>query len=565
MKKENKESGQILVIMVVAMVAILGFTALAIDGSMVYNARRMDQSTADSAALAGAGAAAQYIKVNLQGSYVCGQALDVEAQNRARARAIASAQEDGVTLSNNDISNNLGVQTICGKENGVPYIDIHTVISSTSDTTFLKVITKDPLETVIESVARIYVSTSFAGGNALISLGQTCDANGGIYALGNAQVRIQNGGAYSSSCISATGSSKLFAYSGVVQYTGDGNLITPQNAPVLILNDADPTTEPNMYESLAPQIDWYGPNVNIDASLLPVQAQTSLPAMSMDDMTAITPPVCGAAQATTTPSGSGATIQPGTYSSLTWNSNGSGNLTLSPGVYCFTGAVAFNGGAAKVFADNTTLYFGPSSTLANAFNGNNLQYSMNGSTVYITNGSFNIGKVIALSNSKFYLGNGDFLVDGSAKVTMDNSSIYLNNGTFNVTAGGTMSAANITIFIKQGSFIIDGGAIVNLSAPGCSTSACGVGPAIPGVLVLMAETNTGTFVIDNGTGTAHNLNGTCFCPNALATIAGGTSTTTTNVQLIAKRISVSNGAKLNMNLDEATLYSQGSTTIQVQK
>ncbi len=62
MKKFKKQEGQIVVILAVAMVAILAVTALAVDGSLVYNDRRGDQSTSDSAALAGAGAAAQLLK-----------------------------------------------------------------------------------------------------------------------------------------------------------------------------------------------------------------------------------------------------------------------------------------------------------------------------------------------------------------------------------------------------------------------------------------------------------------------------------------------------------------------
>jgi hypothetical protein len=146
---------------------------------------------------------------------------------------------------------------------------------------------------------------------------------------------------------------------------------------------------------------------------------------------------------------------------------------------------------------------------------------------------------------------------------MDNSSIYLKNGNFNVTAGGNLSANNITIYIKQGNFTLDGGAVVSMYAPGCSTSACGVGPAISGVLLYMDKTNTGTLNINNGTGTAHVLNGTMYAPNALAYLDGGTGTTTTDVQLIAKRIEVSAGAELNMHLDNARLYTQGAMTIEL--
>ena len=52
----KSESGQVIVILALALVGLLGFSALAIDGSMVFADRRFSQSGADAAALAGAGA-----------------------------------------------------------------------------------------------------------------------------------------------------------------------------------------------------------------------------------------------------------------------------------------------------------------------------------------------------------------------------------------------------------------------------------------------------------------------------------------------------------------------------
>jgi len=54
----KQQKGQIIVIFAVALVVLLGFTALAIDGGMVYSDRRFSQSAADAASLAGGGAGA---------------------------------------------------------------------------------------------------------------------------------------------------------------------------------------------------------------------------------------------------------------------------------------------------------------------------------------------------------------------------------------------------------------------------------------------------------------------------------------------------------------------------
>lgn len=567
MKINKKEEGQILVILVVAIVAIFGFTALAVDGSMVYNERRQDQSTADSSVLSGAGAAAQYLKTHMSGSFVCDMtagSVAINAMSAARAAALTSAAEDGVTLLNNDLTTKNGVLTTCGTENGVPYIDVQSVVSSSVETTFLSVISDQTIDTASGSTARVYVSSTYAGGNALVALGQTCDANGGVYALGDGQININGGGVYSGSCIQATGSSMILANEGVIQYTGANNLLIENAANVLILNDPDPLTAPNINTSGVPQKLWNGVHnpANPD-SLWPVQASQTLTPLEIPVMTAILPPTCGAARSAT-PAGSGATIYPGTYASLSWGSWGSGNLVFSPGIYCFNGPLTFSGGGgtATVVMDNVTLYFSSSATADFATAGN-LRYSFKNGTFYKTTGSFSTGHSFNAVGSKFYLGSGNFTLDGSAVMNMDNSSIYLNNGNFNVTAGGNLSANNITIYIKQGNFTLDGGAIVSMYAPGCSTSACGVGPAIGGVLLYMDKNNTGTLNINNGTSTAHTLNGTMYAPNAIAKIDGGTSTTTTDVQLIAKRIEVSAGAELNMHLDNARLYTQGAMTIEL--
>ena len=54
----RQESGQILVILTIGIVALLAVTALALDAGMIYSDRRYDQNAADASAFAGAGAAA---------------------------------------------------------------------------------------------------------------------------------------------------------------------------------------------------------------------------------------------------------------------------------------------------------------------------------------------------------------------------------------------------------------------------------------------------------------------------------------------------------------------------
>ena len=60
----NRERGQILVILVLALIGLLAFTALAIDVGMVFSDRRYDQNVADASVLASAEKASEAVKRN---------------------------------------------------------------------------------------------------------------------------------------------------------------------------------------------------------------------------------------------------------------------------------------------------------------------------------------------------------------------------------------------------------------------------------------------------------------------------------------------------------------------
>ncbi len=100
---KKSERGQILIVLTLALVALLGFTALAVDGGMVYSDRRYAQSAADASALAGAGAAAQTMenyspKVTYE-TFACNSNGVIAAINEAITAAVNRANA-GVDRSN---------------------------------------------------------------------------------------------------------------------------------------------------------------------------------------------------------------------------------------------------------------------------------------------------------------------------------------------------------------------------------------------------------------------------------------------------------------------------------
>jgi Tfp pilus assembly protein PilX len=237
----NNERGQIVVILAIALVAILGITALAVDGSMIYAERRDDQSTADSAALAAAQSASA--------SATC-------AVGRSQAISTAqqyASQQEGVALVNDSTSPSR-VEATCNADN--TKLTIKVVVTSNTPTTFAKMVSRNQLKTTVESMSQVtFGSGTFAGGNRLVALGNTCDDNGGIYSLGGAKIDITGGGIYSGSCIKTDGSGYILSSTGPILYKGKGantfyvgaqieysgayGLISTARAPNFILIDPD--------------------------------------------------------------------------------------------------------------------------------------------------------------------------------------------------------------------------------------------------------------------------------------------------------------------------------------
>lgn len=525
MKKSEK--GQIIIILAVSLVAILGVTALAVDGSMIYRERREDQTTADSVALAAAAEAAK--------STTC-EVARVAGLNKAIS--YASTQES-VTLANDSTSPNR-VEAVCSTDGKT--LDIKVRVTSDTPTTFAKMVSQNQMTTTVESTARVTIQAGvYAEGSALWSTGPTCDANGGIWLSGTAIILIRGGGAYSKSCISVESSpSGIISDSAPILYSGTtGTNVTTVDvngqieylgvAGELGSNGLMLANWQNAYALIEPTLTLptaYGYQIYADKkvqkpNLAIPKAVWPIPIPIADTPTFADPMVKQACSGMTdygTPGPSVVTYNPGLYTSI---SPGSVDITLNPGVYCIKPGGSVNFTQNTVTANNTVIYFQGAG-------------SMN-----VTNGI----KTVWMNNSSIYLTNGDFMVDQ-----------------------GTFSAQHITIYIKQGNFWLKNGAYgATMVAPDCDDSSCGVGPSIKGVLVYMDPANTGTFNIMNGNGT-HHLTGTIYAPNALAVFDGGTSTNTMDIQLIAKRIALSGSASIIMDTDNGDLYSgKGSTSIELLK
>jgi len=538
MKTYKHEGGQIVLIFALSLVALLAFAAFAIDGANVYSVRRTNQSTADSASLAGAGAIAHALKTSNISTYSCLGPLYDTVSDIGISIAQNTAAVDSVTLETN-LDNKNGVTTSCGTSNGTPYIDVNVMVTSTINTFFLQVISGEPSISTVEAVARVYINRSFAGGNSIYTTGTTCsksDTGGGIFVSGTGIINVINGGVYSTSCISSAGSAKILVYNGIAQYHGVGRssfttgsvtqtsntngLLFGTNAPNYILNDPDLAHAPSISDILGStsyQL-WTGyvPNPSIAPSMWPNPTNSTYPHV-MEPMTVPTCPATARTVPNIVYNQDDYILQPGTYSSISWNAWGGNTLTFTPGTYCVSGNVSLGGGSDAITMDGTVIYL----------TGTNKTFSYGGTNTYSQN----------------------------------NSTIYINNGNFNLASGVTLNANNITIYIKQGNFTISGAGTGYMNAPGCSTSACGVGPSIPGVLLYMETTNTGKVTVA-ASGTM-DMTGTVFAPNSAVYVTGDAGALAMNVQIIGRMVSVEGSSIISMIQDDSTLYSQGSTTIEL--
>lgn len=323
----KNESGQIIVILGLAVIALLAFTGLAIDGNRVYHSRRINQSTADSAAMVGAGAAARYLEGQHLVVFDCDtpdNSLSAKASDVAIAAAIQAAKEsalaDSVVLLPYDLSTNNGVTSVCSSDGVRKYLDVIVKVTTTTPTTFTKVINISSINTSAQATVRIYPRQSAAYGNALVALSKDCGL--GIDLTGSIDVKILDGGIFSNSSISGN------SQSAKVYVKPPGTVLYNDGCPYTAKVNFTPNPPGPSHDRLAFDIE---------------------------------PPKCSNAAFVNANNASG-TLSPGNYNGITVKNA----VTLQPGLYCIRGPLNVNANA-NFTADGVTFYFLPGSSIS--FNG----------------------------------------------------------------------------------------------------------------------------------------------------------------------------------------------------
>jgi hypothetical protein len=195
------EEGQVLVFLALVMVGLLGFGALALDGGMLFSDRRHAQNAADSSSLAGASAAAYYMRGNNvnYNAFICGTGGTVYTAAAAELEAISRAASNDYIIDT-DMSDNHGVEVVCEITDMTSYedkhIDVITLITRDTQSNFAHLVYSGPLRNEVEAVARVYPPMPLAFGKAIIALNNSaCSGNqNGVIFSGSSSTTVTGGG-----------------------------------------------------------------------------------------------------------------------------------------------------------------------------------------------------------------------------------------------------------------------------------------------------------------------------------------------------------------------------------
>jgi hypothetical protein len=312
MNTNPSERGQAIVLIILAIVAMFGFAALAVDGSRIYAERRRAQTAADSAAYAAAlaGTTEQDWRQVAHAQLMLNGYTDVDYS------VVNPGKRIDVAMFNPPRDADTG-------RYDVPEEYFQVVITTTVDPVFAQIVTNGPFRMTVEAVAQGRSPSAVTPGRAMFSTSPNgCSA---MKFHGNQSVRVIGGDIYSSSGRSGgqTGSTDPNSCCAISQ--DGGNTVTVEQGGVYAVgsycgsNNSNVVSDNGLYQN-APRQDVPTlplPNCTHDRDGNP------LPERSY--------------------SGGDATLQPGIYRDGI-RLNGRYTVTLTTGLYCLHDDLWSNGG-----------------------------------------------------------------------------------------------------------------------------------------------------------------------------------------------------------------------------
>ena len=219
-KKNRSENGQILILLSLGIVALLGFTALAIDGGAIFFDRRSAQNAADAAALAGAYELAH----DPWNTATLATRIQTAAAGRAHDNRYGTVDGKIVTVSYPPDAASIQFVTIAGVVDRDVNNYVRVTITSTVNTSLLHLIFPGAVRNSVVAVAHVVMPThgNPFSGSGLVSLAP--HACGRLYVGGNVNANLIGGGIFvnsdGSGCAADGGSQAFLLYSPSMNVVG---------------------------------------------------------------------------------------------------------------------------------------------------------------------------------------------------------------------------------------------------------------------------------------------------------------------------------------------------------
>jgi len=315
MKVISTESGQSLVLIVLMIVGLIGFAALAIDGGMLLAERRRAQNASDAGVMAAALA-------KIQAKNLFTTALQRVASN-GFGTVEGACSPDGLDclVGNGErwtvqVSNPPRTGDFAGNSS---YIQVS--ITSEVNTALAHMVFSGPLQTTVEAVSRVWPEERLAPGHALYAATEhDCK---GVWFAGTGDTVITGGNIFSNSDASAAN-----CQSGVQDGAGK---VTVVDGEIRVVGTFD-----------------QGGSGAVDPPPTEGVPHDNLRSVPRPDCSAFTVDK-GAVRIN---AGEVVTLVPGLYESITFSTPDS-IVKLSPGMYCIYGDKGFSGNGGNVIVDGS--------------------------------------------------------------------------------------------------------------------------------------------------------------------------------------------------------------------
>jgi hypothetical protein len=177
--KHSSESGQAIVVIILAVLVLFGFSALAVDMGQVYSTRRSAQAAADAAAMAAA-------REMVDGSKVAATALQ-SARDMANMNGYNNNQSTNWVVVNNPPVTG-PYCGICGNPQAADYFQVRITVRLKP--VFAQLIYKGAEQLTVQATAHAKSMGSISPGDALLSLSNTATA---MDLNGNTDIHITGG------------------------------------------------------------------------------------------------------------------------------------------------------------------------------------------------------------------------------------------------------------------------------------------------------------------------------------------------------------------------------------